>query len=347
MDVTNSLAPAAVADAARTAEPLLAVEHLALSIDVRGVPRPILRDVTLSVAAGEALGIVGESGSGKSMTTRVIDRLLPPGAHASGSVHFEGRDVLTFGGAELAAYRGDVAMIFQDPRAHINPLRTVGQFLVEALATNRRVPEATAAAKARALLGEVGVDRPETRMRQLPGELSGGLLQRVMIASALLTEPKLLLADEPTTAIDVTTQSEVMAIIDELRRERHMAMVFITHDLELAAAVCDRTAVMYAGSIVEDNVSASLHDRPRHPYTAALGEARPSLTVRAGRLRVIPGRPISAAEAAPDGCAFAPRCSMTTSGCLAGTLELVPVDAGHARCLHSDELARTWGRDDA
>jgi oligopeptide/dipeptide ABC transporter ATP-binding protein len=341
-----STASPAGATPATSVEPLLAVEHLALSIDVHGVPRPILRDVTLAVAPGEALGVVGESGSGKSMTTRVVDRLLPPGSHVSGSVRFEGRDVLALGGADLAAYRGDVAMIFQDPRAHINPLRTVGQFLVEALVTNRRVPEATAAAKARALLGEVGVDRPETRMRQLPGELSGGLLQRVMIASALLTEPKLLLADEPTTAIDVTTQSEVMAIIDELRRERHMAMVFITHDLELAAAVCQRTAVMYAGSIVEDNVSASLHDTPRHPYTAALGEARPSLTARAGRLRVIPGRPISAAEASPEGCAFAPRCTMAVAACLTGTLDLRPVDGGHARCLRSDELAKTWGRDD-
>ena len=165
------------------------------------------------------------------------------------------------------------------------------------------------------MLGQVGIDDGERRLRQYPHELSGGMLQRVMIAAALLTEPQLLLADEPTTALDVTTQAEVMAILDDLRREFGLAMLFITHDLELAAAICDRTAVMYAGQIVEVRESALLHDDPLHPYTAALAAARPDIAQTAHRLAAIPGRPLSAFEAPEDECAFAPRCAHAQDVC--------------------------------
>ena len=316
---------------------LLEVKHLGLTVtDRRRGSLRILHDVSFDVAAGEAVGIVGESGSGKSMTVRAIDRLLPLDCQVSGSVRFAGQDVLALSGTDLARYRGNVAMVFQDPRAHVNPLRTVGQFMVEALTTNGGVPKAEAERRSISLLDDVGVDRPAERMRQYPYELSGGLLQRVMIASALLTEPRLLLADEPTTALDVTTQSEVMAILDDLRRERGMSLVLITHDLDLAAAVCDRTMVMYAGSIVEQNESSALHEAPLHPYTAALADARPSMHARAERLTVIPGRPLSGPEAPQAGCAFAPRCGWMQEECLTQELALVAVGSGMTRCRRHD-----------
>ncbi|MEV0202681.1 ABC transporter ATP-binding protein, partial [Nonomuraea sp. NPDC050691] len=187
------------------------------------------------------------------------------------------------------------------------------------------------------VLGEVGIAAGARRLRQYPHELSGGLLQRVMIAAALLAEPRLLLADEPTTALDVTTQAEVMALLDELRRERGLALLFITHDLELAAAVCDRTAVMYAGRVMEVRASALLHDDPLHPYTAALAAARPSLTRRADRLPATPGRPLSAFEA-PPGCAFAPRCAHARDACRERRPELLPLAGGQVACVRAEEL---------
>ena len=206
-------------------------------------------------------------------------------------------------------------MIFQDPRAHVNPVRRIGDFMTEALRANQGVSAAEAGRRAADMLAQVGIDDGERRLRQYPHELSGGMLQRVMIAAALLTEPALLLADEPTTALDVTTQAEVMAILDELRREFGLAMLFITHDLELAAAICDRTAVMYAGQIVEIRASDLLHDDPLHPYTAALAAARPDIAQTRARLRAIPGRPLSAFEAPRRACAFAPRCPHATAAC--------------------------------
>lgn len=318
--------------------PLLSVESLGVGLPVNGAVRPVLRDVSLSLQAGESLAIVGESGSGKSMTVRAIDRLLPRGAQVSGGITFDGADVMSLGKADLQRYRGQVAMVFQDPRAHINPVRTVGDFLTEAVVTNKMMGRREAQQRAVELLAEVGVDRPIQRMRQYPYELSGGLLQRVMIASALLTRPALLLADEPTTALDVTTQSEVMAIINELRIELGMAMIFITHDLDLAAAVCDRTAVMYAGSIVEFNASHDLHSAPLHPYTVALGEARPSLDSRAQRLTVIPGSSMSALEAPEGACAFSPRCTHSAEACSQGMPALRPLAQGQTRCVRAEEI---------
>jgi oligopeptide/dipeptide ABC transporter ATP-binding protein len=305
-----------------------------------GGTRPVIHDVSLNVSAGEAVGVVGESGSGKTMTLRSIVHLLPRGAVASGSVRFGGTDVLSLKGAELRRWlASDVAVVFQDPRAHINPTRTIGDFLCEARVLVRGERRSAAMARAEELLDAVGIADARRRLRQRPFELSGGMLQRVMIAAALAAEPKLILADEPTTALDVTTQEEVMAILDELRRERGLAMVFVTHDLELATAVCDRVAVMYAGRIVEDEPAAALHECAAHPYTVALLAARPGLRAGGEPLATIEGRPISAFEAS-EACAFAPRCPRAEAVCRSERPPLRPVGggAGAAACHFAEQV---------
>ncbi|MFK4728317.1 ABC transporter ATP-binding protein [Agromyces mediolanus] len=267
-------------------DPLLQLADVRATLRLRGGTQDLLNGVSLSIGAGEALGLVGESGSGKSLTTRAITRMLDPAFRVTGEIRFEGASVPAMGAAALRRYRQrDVGMIFQDPRAHVNPVHRVGDFLTESLVRDRGVDRREADRRAVALLDEVGVRNPEQRLRQYPHELSGGLLQRVMIASVLLAEPKLILADEPTTALDVTAQSDVMAILDEQRRARGLALLFITHDLELAAACCDRLAVMYAGEIVEQG--AHVYDAPTHPYTIELLGARPSIDERVERLPVL------------------------------------------------------------
>ncbi|MFM2077797.1 MAG: hypothetical protein RJA49_1687 [Actinomycetota bacterium] len=316
---------------------LLEVTDLSVRLPISGELRSVLHDVSFTIGEGEALGLVGESGSGKSMTAKAVARLLPPGADVSGAVQFRGIEIAAMKWQAVRSYRAEVAMIFQDPRAHVNPVRTIGDFMTEALRTNHGVSKTDAAARAVRLLAEVGIADGARRMEQHPHELSGGLLQRVMIATSLLTEPLLLLADEPTTALDVTTQSDVMAILDELRRDRGMAMLFITHDLELASAVCDRTAVMYAGQLVEQRRSADLHDDPLHPYTAGLVGARPSIDGGGGTLAAIPGRPRSAFEA-PAGCAFADRCAHVQDPCNESRPPLQELDGGLVRCHRAVEL---------
>jgi oligopeptide/dipeptide ABC transporter ATP-binding protein len=321
---------------------LLEIDALGARLPVEGELRPVLYDVSLAIGEGEAVGLVGESGSGKSMTARAVARLLPPGAQTSGAVRFAGEDVFGLGGGALRRYRERVAMIFQDPRAHVNPVRRIGDFMTEGLRLHD-VPREEAARRAVAALDDVGIEDGARRLEQYPHELSGGLLQRVMIATMLLGEPQLVLADEPTTALDVTTQAEVMAILDELRRERGLALLFITHDLELAAAVCDRTAVMYAGQIVETRASRLLDGDPLHPYTAALAAARPDIAATAQRLAAIPGRPVSAFEA-PDGCAFAPRCAHAQDRCREGRPALRTLAGGEVRCVRAEELRGEMAR---
>ncbi|HVP01451.1 MAG TPA: ABC transporter ATP-binding protein [Solirubrobacteraceae bacterium] len=315
---------------------LLEIEGLTARLPVEGELRPVLHDVSLSIGEGEALGLVGESGSGKSMTARAVARLLPAGAETVGAIRFDGSDVLGLRGTALRRYREQVAVIFQDPRAHVNPVRRIGDFMTETLRL-QGVARGEAAARAARALRDVGIDDGERRLDQYPHELSGGLLQRVMIATVLLGEPRLVLADEPTTALDVTTQAEVMAILDELRRDRGLALLFITHDLELAAAVCDRTAVMYAGQIVETRAASLLDTDPLHPYTASLAAARPDVAAGVHRLAAIPGRPVSAFEA-PAGCAFAPRCALAQDRCRDGRPALEALDDGEVRCWRAQEL---------
>jgi oligopeptide/dipeptide ABC transporter ATP-binding protein len=315
---------------------LLEIAGLSAELPVEGEYRTVLHDVSLAIGEGEALGLVGESGSGKSMTARAVARLLPPGARTTGAVRFAGDDVLALGGGALRRYRERVVMIFQDPRAHVNPVRRIGDFMTEGLRLHD-VPRSEAARRAVEALRDVGIEDGARRLEQYPHELSGGLLQRVMIATMLLGEPRLVLADEPTTALDVTTQAEVMAILDDLRRDRGLALLFITHDLELAAAVCDRTAVMYAGQVVETRASSLLDRDPLHPYTAALAAARPDIASTAHRLAAIPGRPVSAFEA-PDGCPFAPRCAFAEDRCRDGRPALRGLDGGEVRCVRAEEL---------
>lgn len=268
------------------AQPLLRLEDVKATLRLRRSEQTLLNGVSFEIGEGEALGLVGESGSGKSLTTRAITRMLDPAFRVSGTIEFAGASVLGMSAAALRRYRQtDVGMIFQDPRAHVNPVHTVGDFLTEVLVRDRGVDRRDAERRAVALLDEVGVRNAEARLRQYPHELSGGLLQRVMIASVLLAEPRLILADEPTTALDVTAQSDVMAILDEQRKARGLALLFITHDLELAAACCDRLAVMYAGEIVEQG--PHVYEDPQHPYTIELLGARPSIDERVARLPVL------------------------------------------------------------
>ena len=331
-------AGAAMAHANGTPASLLSIRGLRIDLPAGGALRRVVHDVSLEIAPGESLGLVGESGSGKTMTARAIARLLPAGAVTGGEIDFGGRSVLQLRRGDLRRHRrGGVAMVFQDPGAHINPVRTIGDHLTEGLRLVRGVGAAEARRRAAAMLDEVAIGAGA--LRQYPHELSGGMLQRVMIASALLDEPQLILADEPTTALDVTTQSDVLAILDRLRGERGLAMLYITHDLELAAAVCDRTAVMYAGTILEVQRSDRLNQAPLSPYTAALLAARPRVEARAERLTAVRGRPRSAFEA-PAGCVFADRCPHAEPACTDESQVLRAYAAGLVRCRRAEELRR-------
>lgn len=254
--------------------PLLDIADLSLSYgDLR-----ILDRVSLHVDAGETVGLVGESGSGKSSTVRAALRLLPPTAQLDGSVRIAGRDVLGAGARELRDIRSaEVALIQQDPRGALNPVRRIGDSLTERLVLVHGVARAEAKRRGLELLEAVGISRPELRFRQYPHELSGGMLQRVVIAAALTTRPGLLLADEATSALDVTTQAEVLAILRDLQRERGLGLLFITHDLHLAAAYCDRVYVMLRGEIVEELQGADLFAGARDTYTRSLLEAVPTI----------------------------------------------------------------------
>lgn len=318
---------------------LLNLEHLRVDLNVRDGVRRVIEDVSLTVAAGESLGLVGESGSGKSMTLRAIMRLLPPGARVEGDVVFDGKPVYGLSHATLRQFRGfDVAMIHQDPLVNINPVRTIGDYLTEALTRVGGIAQEAAAEAAIAQLRDVGIEDAPRRMRQYPHQLSGGLLQRVMIAGAVLARPRLLLADEPTTMLDVTTQEEVMSILDEQRRERGLAMIFVSHDLDLAAAVTDRISVMYAGTIVEDAPSDGLHQTALHPYTIALLAARPR-TTKVERLYVIQGRPMAAHEIG-SGCVFADRCKFAVPSCHSTRPQPRWIDTHLVVCDRVEELQR-------
>ncbi|GAA3376859.1 ABC transporter ATP-binding protein [Streptomyces sannanensis] len=319
-----------------TQESLLEIDDLSVRLPEGHAARPILDGVSLRVAAGETVGLVGESGSGKSVACRSVLGLLPERARTDGEVRVAGRDVLTMDRAGLRDLRArQVSMVFQDPRASVNPLRRVGDFLTEGLRT-AGVPAAVAATRAEELLEAVGIRDPRGALRRYPHQFSGGMLQRVVIAASLAGEPSLLVADEPTTALDVTTQAEVIAILTRLQAERGTGMLFVTHDLELASAICDRIYVMYAGRIVETRGAEDLFERPRHPYTAGLLASTPRIEPGAGAPRPIRGRPVSLAES-PPGCAFAARCAHAQDRCSAETPVLTRHGEGLAACLRADE----------
>ncbi|MCX4632516.1 ABC transporter ATP-binding protein [Streptomyces sp. NBC_01443] len=318
------------------------LEYEDLHIALPSTARPVLDGITLTVAAGEVVALVGESGSGKSVTARAALGLFPPGCVTRGRVRVDGIDLVGADEAGLHEVRtAKAAMIFQDPRAAINPVRRVGDFLTESLRIGQGWPKARANARAVELLTAVGLPDPARHLDQYPHELSGGMLQRVVIAAALTTEPRLLLCDEPTTALDVSTQAETMAILGRLQRERGLGMLLITHDVELAAATSDRIYVMYAGRIVETAPVADLFATPAHPYTAGLLGSSPPLSGPAGpdgRLVPIPGAPMGLMESAP-GCAFAPRCRFAEPGrCDQSPPPLRPYGPGEVACHRADEL---------
>jgi oligopeptide/dipeptide ABC transporter ATP-binding protein len=319
-----------------SAAPLLEVRDLRTHFFTRdGVVRAV-DGVSLSVDRGRTLGLVGESGCGKSVLALSVIGLIPrpPARIVGGEVLFDGRDLTTLSERELEDVRGKrIAMIFQDPMTSLNPTLTIETQLVETIRRHLDVPRREARRRAVELLDEVGIPRPEARVRDYPHRLSGGMRQRVMIAMALSCEPDLLIADEPTTALDVTVQAQVLDLLDELRRERDMAMVVITHDMGVIAEVADEVAVMYAGQIVEQAPVRELFARPEHPYTEALLGALPQLEdgdAREERLTAIDGRPPDLLDP-PTGCRFAARCPYANErdGCAEHMPELRELRPGH------------------
>jgi peptide/nickel transport system ATP-binding protein len=304
-----------------------------------GVVRAV-DDVSFSVERGRILGIVGESGSGKSVTCLTMAGLLPRRtARVAGRALLDGRDLLAMRPGELRQLRGrDFAMIFQDPMTSLNPVLTVGAQLTEAIRLHRRLPRAQAWARCRDMLADVGIPNPEARLASYPFELSGGMRQRVMIAMGLLNNPGLLVADEPTTALDVTTQAQILFLIKRLRAEFGSAVILITHDLGVVAEACDDVLVMYAGQVVERGPVDAIFDGPLHPYTWGLMGCMPRLNRGACRLRCIPGSPPSLLKP-PSGCHFHPRCPYALPVCVRERPGLQPAAsrAGpHLAACHRD-----------
>ncbi|MFT4051503.1 MAG: ABC transporter ATP-binding protein [Microbacterium sp.] len=304
-----------------------------------GSPRGVVRavdGVSFDLRRGEALGIVGESGSGKSVMARAIMGLMPARSDRTGTVLFRGRDLLGLSRKELEEVWGrQISMVFQDPGRSLNPVVRVERQLTEGMRRHLGVSRSEAASRALDLLKEVGVPDPERRLRAYPHELSGGMRQRVMIAVALACEPDLLIADEPTTALDVTIQRQVLDLLRRVQTDRGMSLMLISHDLHVVAGRTDRTAVMYAGRIGEIGASRTVFDEPRHRYTNALLAATPSIAhERHSPLNVIPGSLPSPTDP-PPGCRFAPRCAAATEQCTAAQPALVPVGSDHAvACIH-------------
>jgi oligopeptide transport system ATP-binding protein len=294
--------------------------------------------VSFSVERGETLGIVGESGSGKSVTCYSLMGLVPrpPGRIESGTAIFDGTDLLHCSPAESRAIRGKrIAMIFQDPMTSLNPYLRISDQLVEPLLIHEKLSRRDALTRALAMLEAVGINDAARRIRYYPHEFSGGMRQRVMIAMALITKPELLIADEPTTALDVTVQAQILELIKTMQRELGMAVIFITHDLGVVSGLCDRVQVMYAGRIAETADTRTLFHAPRHPYPRALQRSIPALQPKGVELFTIPGMPPDLSKPLP-GCPFAPRCEQAVDRCRAETPALVAIAPGHAHaCLRA------------
>ncbi|MCI0338979.1 MAG: ABC transporter ATP-binding protein [Acidobacteria bacterium] len=301
-------------------------------------------DISFTLNQGETLSLVGESGCGKSVTALSIMRLVsPPGRIVNGQIIFEGRDLLKLSEDEMRAIRGDdIAMIFQDPMTSLNPVYTVGDQIAEAIRLHRRVSRREAWNQAIEGMRDVAIPAPEVRAKSYPHEMSGGMRQRVMIAMALACDPKLLIADEPTTALDVTIQAQILELLTELREERNLALLLVTHDLGVVADTSDRVAVMYAGKIVELARVHELFRSPRHPYTEGLLRSVPQMDETAGekkkRLHTIEGvvpNPLNL----PPGCRFAPRCEHALELCREGEVPLFELNSGHcSRCVRVREI---------
>jgi oligopeptide/dipeptide ABC transporter ATP-binding protein len=329
-------------------DPLLTVRDLRSYLATgHGVVRAV-DGVSFDVHEAEVLGIVGESGCGKTVTCRTIMGLMPHGtAYTSGEViyHPRGdRSILSASAADWESLRGSqLAMIFQDPMTALNPVLNIGDQLLEAVTAHAKLSRQDARARAVDLLTRVGIPAPARRMRDYPFQFSGGMLQRALIAIALASAPRLLLADEPTTSLDVIIQDQILSLLLDLQRDTGMSMILVSHDLAVISEVCDRIIVMYAGQVVEEGDVATIITAPRHPYTRALLDALPQAGQR-GLLRSIPGAPPSLIDV-PGGCRFAARCPLATDKCLTWETELLNTN-GHgqrARCWRHDEVGRTGG----
>lgn len=295
---------------------VLDIENLNTSFMLPAGELKVLRDLSFSVRRGEILGLVGESGSGKSITGFSINGLLsPPGQVVSGSIRLNGTEITTLSPAEMRALRGaKIAMVFQDPMMTLNPVLKIRVQMSDALRAHARLGRSEIRARSLAALEEVGIPSPEDRLDAYPHQLSGGMRQRVAIAIAMLHEPDLIIMDEPTTALDVTIQGQILALVQRLCRDRGTALIWITHDLAVVAGIADRLMVMYAGRIVEEGPVDAVLDTPAHPYTRGLIDSVPTRGMRGKRLTQIPGR-MPALTDLPEGCAFQPRCQRATDAC--------------------------------
>jgi len=323
-------------------EPLLEVRELQTHFFTDdGVIRAV-DGVSFAIESGETLAVVGESGSGKSVTSLSILRLVasPPGRIVGGAIRFRGRDLLTLSDAEMRSIRGrEISMIFQEPMTSLNPVYTCGEQVLEVLMLHEKLDRATARARTVDLFRLVGIPSPEQRVDEYPHQMSGGMRQRVMIAIALACRPAVLIADEPTTALDVTIQAQILDLLKGLQKELGMAVLLITHDLGVVAETADRVAVMYAGQVVEYCDVRPAFRSTRHPYTAGLLASLPRLGAETERLRVIPGNVPNPGNF-PSGCRFHPRCPIAVERCRTEMPTLRDVGGGHlARCFRAEEIA--------
>jgi oligopeptide/dipeptide ABC transporter ATP-binding protein len=323
--------------------PLLDINDLQTHFTTRAGLVKSVDGVSFSIGEGELLGLVGESGCGKSITALSIMRLIsPPGKIVGGSIRFKGEELTTASGERMRQIRGDdIAMIFQDPMTSLNPVYTVGEQIAEALRLHKKLDRKSAWDAAVDAMREVSIPSPERRAKDYPHQLSGGMRQRVMIAMALACDPDLLIADEPTTALDVTIQAQILELLNELRQSRKLAVLLITHDLGVVAEVADRVCVMYTGRIVERSNVAELFAEPKHPYTRGLLRSVPRLSdanaPKALRLETIEGT-VPSPTNLPDGCHFAPRCEHRMEKCTHGRIPLYTApDGALVRCVLYDE----------
>jgi oligopeptide/dipeptide ABC transporter ATP-binding protein len=322
--------------------PALSVRNLVVSVRRPGGRFLAVDDVSFDVAPGGSLGIVGESGSGKTLTLRALMSLMPPaGRIEAGSVDLGGAPLPSVGSAARRARRGKMGMIFQDPLSALDPVQTVGAQVAEVPRRIAGISRRRAWERAVELLGQVGIPDPAIRARSFPHQLSGGLRQRVAIAIAIAGEPDVLLCDEPTTALDVTIQAQILELIDDLRARLGLAVVFVSHDLAVVRQICSELAVMYAGHIVEIGETERVLERPAHPYTLGLRGAVIDLDETLGPPRSIPGS-LPDISRLPSGCPFHPRCFLASPLCVESRPELVPIDEveaeGSVACFHSDQL---------
>jgi peptide/nickel transport system ATP-binding protein len=321
--------------AAGPADARLSIRDLKVGFETRGKRVDVLHGIDLDVPAGRTLGVVGESGCGKSVTMLAAMGLLGIRGHATGSIKIDGEELVGKSDPDMERVRGrKIAMIFQDPMSSLNPVHRIGAQICEALALHRGLSGSAAQAEAVRLLDRVGITAARRRMDEYPHQLSGGMNQRVMIAMALAGEPGVLIADEPTTALDVTIQAQILDLLRRLQQERNMSIVLITHDLGVVAEMAETVAVMYCGRVVERAATARIFADPRHPYTQGLLASLPTMASRAEALRPIPGV-VPDASSLPPGCAFAPRCAQVRAEC--GTVPALEAHApAHLAACHAD-----------